>query len=154
MKKLFFIFLSILTFTGYSQSDSCLSIYGSIGISVGNINPNDPMLNSPEKVSYPSLEIGITKQSVNVGAIVGLTDFRLNTPILYYELKASLSIPVKECYIYPLFGVGAYAEKKFVHFIEYGGGFSYMPKKIGYYVQYSNWANSNYISLGITYLIK
>lgn len=157
MKKIITLILVSIGITAYCQSDSSkssISVYSSIGVSIGNMNTVDSMLNAFGKISYPSAEIGITKKSVSVGAILGLTDMQFKNPTAYYELKVSISKPIGECYGYGLFGIGAYATKDFSNFIEYGAGFGYMPKKWGYFVQYSNWAGSDYISVGFNYLLR
>lgn len=139
----------------FAQADSTkvkTSFYTSIGFSIGHVDPSNPAIDNFNKSSYPSVEFGFTRRSVGLGIVFGTENMLTSSGSRgYYELKTSLSKPVGECSAYALFGVGSYFEKSFSPFIEYGAGFSYMPNKIGYFVQYSNWATTNYISAGFTY---
>ncbi len=90
-------------------------------------------------------------KNLSLGAVFGCENFFVTSSSRkFYELKTSISKPVGKLSVYALFGAGAYFENSFNPFIEYGAGFSYMPNKIGYFVQYSNWARINYVSLGFT----
>ncbi len=126
--------------------------YFSTGISLGNVQPGNPELDDFSKASYPSLELGILMDDqLSLGLATGCENFFVSgNSRIFYELKASYSIPFKKYNAYAVFGTGAYFESKFNNFIEYGAGISYMPKRLGYFVQFSNWAGSNYLSLGGT----
>lgn len=162
MKKLFYlVFLLCATTQLFAQSpaDSAktstkikLRPYVSAGVSIGNVNPNDPNIDMFEKASYPSVELGVMGQNVSLGAVFGCENFFVSPASRgFYELKTSVFKSFGNITPYGLFGVGAYFEKDFNNFIEYGAGFSYMPNKVGYFVQYSNWATTNYVSCGLTY---
>jgi hypothetical protein len=126
--------------------------YVAMGVSIGNVNPNNPNGDNFSKSSYPSLEVGVMGKNIGIGAVIGAENFfAASTTQLFYEMKTSISKPFGKLSPYALFGVGAYVENSFDNFIEYGAGFSYMPNKLGYFVQYSNWANTNYVSLGFLY---
>lgn len=157
MKKTISLLIVILISIGsFAQADSSkaktkTSFYSSIGVSIGHVDPSDANIDNFNKASYPSLEIGMTRKSVSLGAVVGCENmFTSSTSRGFYELKTSISRPIGECSIYGLFGVGAYMESSFNNFLEYGAGFCYMPGKVGYFVQYSNWARTNYVSVGAT----
>lgn len=155
MKKIISLFaVMCITTMLFAQADSIktkTSFYSSIGLSIGHVDPSDAAIDNFNKASYPSLEIGLTRKSVSLGAIFGYENMLVTSDSrIFYELKTSVSRPIGECSAYALFGVGAYFENSFNNFIEYGGGFSYMPGKIGYFVQYSNWSRTNYISAGVT----
>ncbi len=158
MKKIITLLaVTLFTVSSFAQADSSIisktktSFYSSIGVSIGHVDPSDANIDNFSKASYPSLEIGMTRKSVSLGAIVGCENFLTSsTSRGFYELKTSISRPIGECSIYGLFGVGAYMESSFNNFLEYGAGFSYMPGKVGYFVQYSNWARTNYVSVGAT----
>jgi hypothetical protein len=77
----------------------------------------------------------------------GCSSFEWNRAVLFCF---NLAINFFLFSIKSLFGIGAYFESSFNNFIEYGAGFCYMPSKFGYFVQYSNWARTNYVSVGIT----
>lgn len=123
--------------------------YFSMGVSIGNVDQSNSNSDNFSKSSYPSIEAGIMSNNVSLGAILGVENFYVaSTSRHFYELKTSLSKSFGNISPYALFGAGAYFENNFSPFIEYGAGFSYMPNKIGYFVQYSNWARTNYISIG------
>ncbi len=125
--------------------------YVSIGLSISHVDPNDKNINSFDKASFPSIEAGIMGENISLGAVFGYESFVTSNARKFYELKTSVSKSLGKCSVYGLLGAGAYFEKTFNPFIEYGGGFSYMPNKLGYYVQYSNWARTNYVSVGGMY---
>lgn len=160
MKKIVSLF-AILLFTAsvFAQTDSSTchkkctaNFYASAGISIGHVDPSDPAIDNFNKASYPSLEIGICRNNVSFGAVFGYENLFVSSATRgFYELKTSICKPVGNCNAYALFGVGAYFESGFNNFLEYGGGFSYAPTKLGYFVQYSNWARTNYVSTGLTY---
>jgi len=155
MKKLILLLAAFLI-SGYSfsQSDSTkfkVKPYASIGLSIGHVDANDKSINTFNKASYPSIEVGVTGRNISLGAIVGYENLLATSDTrLFYELKTAISKSLGKASVYALFGVGAYGEAGFHNFIEYGGGFCYMPKSFGYFVQYSNWARSNYVSVGVT----
>lgn len=156
MKKIItLIAICLLTVNSFSQSDSSktkTSYYAALGISVGHVDPNDANIDNFNKASFPSLEIGLMRKNISLGAIVGTENvFASSTTRGFYELKTAVYQPIGACSGYLLFGVGAYMENKFNNFIEYGVGVTYCPKKLGYFVQYSNWARTNYVSLGLSY---
>lgn len=138
-----------------SQTDSSktkTTAYAAVGISIGHSDPSDVNIDNFNKASYPSLEIGLMRKNISLGAIVGAENiFAASTTRGFYELKTAVYHPIGACSGYLLFGVGAYMEDKFNNFIEYGAGISYCPKKFGYFVQYSNWARTNYVSVGLSY---
>lgn len=138
-----------------SQTDSTkskTSYYASIGMSIGHVDPNDANIDNFNKASFPSLEIGLMRKNISLGAVVGTENvFASSTTRGFYELKTAVYQPIGACSGYVLFGAGAYMENGFNNFIEYGAGVSYCPKKFGYFVQYSNWARTNYVSVGLSY---
>jgi hypothetical protein len=158
MKKIFTVAIAMLIMaTSFGQTDSTkktkTTAYASLGISIGNVNVNDAGTNKFSKASFPSVEIGVMRKNISIGAAFGYENLLATSETRgFYELKTSAyHVIVGDCSGYILFGVGAYFEKSFHSFIEYGFGFSYAPKKLGYFVQYSNWANANYVSVGLSY---
>lgn len=107
--------------------------------------------------SYPSIESGITVKNVSFGAVFGRSSLDFSTKDLvgnyFWELKTAISTPTEffNGYgVYGLLGYGGYFDgSRF--FIEYGAGMSYGPNKIGYFAQWSNWDNYNYVSIGLSY---
>lgn len=151
---LFIVFNLSMSFAQITDSKTKLRPYASISISIGHVDPTNESIDNFNKASYPSFEMGIMGENLSLGAIVGCENFFVNsTSRGFYELKTSLSKSLGKFGIYGLMGVGAYFEKGFNNFIEYGAGFSYMPNKLGCFVQFSNWSRTNYISTGITYAL-
>ena len=156
MKKILsLVAVLMITSSLFSQVDSLktkTTIYASAGFSVSHMDLNDESINRFDKVSYPSIEIGFSRKSLSLGAVFGSENsFASPSTRIYYELKTAIYQPIGECSGYLLFGAGSYFESESTSFIEYGIGFVYVPKKLGYFVQYSNWARTNYISAGLTY---
>jgi hypothetical protein len=155
MKKIITLLAVVLITTNlFAQADSTktkIKPYASIGISIGHVDPSDANIDNFHKASYPSIELGVMGDNLSLGAVVGCENmFVTSSSRGFYELKTAISKPIGKCSAYALFGVGAYMESKFNNFLEYGAGFSYMPGKLGYFVQYSNWARTNYVSAGLT----
>lgn len=154
MKKLLvFVSVILISASSFAQTDSTkTNFYASAGISIGHVDANDESINSFNKASYPSLEIGLMRKNVSLGAVFGFENILVSSSSRkFYELKTAISYPIGNYSGYALFGVGAYFENDFNNFIEYGAGFSYAPSKLGYFIQYSNWARTNYISVGLSY---
>jgi len=155
MKKIITLALIVLSFGAFSQIDSTktkTSYYASVGLSIGHVDPNDQNIDNFNKASYPSVEVGFMRKNVSLGAVFGVENIFVSSNTRgFYELKTSISKPIGDFSGYALFGVGAYMESGFNNFIEYGAGFSYAPGKIGYFVQYSNWARTNYVSTGLIF---
>ncbi len=148
MYKILLFFITIFSFQIFAQTDSTSSKikkYFAAGLSIGNTDP----INNFNYASFPSIEGGIMGKYVSLGAIFGKENMFANKDSrFFYELKSTFFIPFHSFSPYIVFGTGAYFENKFNNFIEFGAGFSYMPNKLGYFVQYSNWAKSNYITVG------
>lgn len=157
MNKIFFFFLLIsLQIKCQTLNTDSTKIkvkpYVSVGISIGNVDQSNSNSDNFSKSSYPSFEVGVMGKNLSLGAIIGAENFLVTSSTRsFYELKTSISKSFGKISPYALFGAGAYIENSFNPFIEYGAGFSYMPNKLGYFVQYSNWARTNYVSVGFTY---
>ena len=154
-KTIMAIAICLMATTAFSQSDSTktkTTAYMSAGISVGHVDQSDQNIDNFHKASYPSFEVGLMRKNISLGAIVGCENMFVSSSSRgFYELKTAVYQPIGACSGYLLFGVGAYMENKFNNFIEYGVGVTYCPKKFGYFVQYSNWARTNYVSVGLSY---
>lgn len=136
--------------TATEESKAKPVFYFASGLSIGNVNKSDPDLNQFDKVSFPSLEGGVAGKHLSYGLVIGCENlFASSSSRTFYEAKASLSTSLADFNPYALFGIGAYIEDDFNSFIEYGFGFSYTLKPFGYFVQYSNWANSDYVTIGV-----
>ena len=159
MKKIFRLLLLLIVsnFSAVTTSDAQttpakLRPYLSTGISIGNVDASNPGTDNFNKASYPSIEGGIMGKTVGLGLVIGCENFFVTKDSrLFYELKTSVSVPIDVFSGYALFGAGAFFEKDFNNFIEYGLGFSYMPENLGYFVQYSNWATTDFVTIGATY---
>lgn len=155
MKKIMIALCAFAALSATAQTDSTktkLKPYASACVSIGHDDPNDPAIDNFNKASYPSVELGLSGENVSLGAVFGFENFLVTSDTRpFYELKTSVSKPIGKASIYALFGVGAYVETGFNNFIEYGAGFSYMPGRVGYFVQYSKWARTDYVSTGLTF---
>lgn len=158
MKKLTTIVMAmmVITMTSFAQSDSTkkstgchLSKYVSVGISVTNSNDF-------KTSSYTGIEFGVMKDNLCLGAVfgrgslAGLGAGNDNIQNYFYEIKPSACFPIGILTGNVLFGWGGYIDTP-NHFIEYGVGIAYCKGKMGYGVNYSNSAGTNYISPGITF---
>lgn len=159
MKKIFYLML-LISFSSQiigqtTKADSTktkLRPYVSVGISIGNVDQSNSNSDNFNKSSYPAVEAGVMGKNLSLGAVLGCENFFVTSSSRkFYELKTSISKPIGKISAYALFGVGAFFENSFNPFIEYGAGFCYMPNKLGYFVQYSNWARTNYVSVGLTF---
>ena len=156
MKKILILgmlFISTLICAQESTNDSKIGYYGAVGLSIGNSEGSDF-----QSTSYPSIEGGITKDNITLGLAVGrssLADFGTelkgsNIENYWYEVKTTVSQPIGKTNGYLVFGLGNYINTSQV-FIEYGVGVSYMPKKLGYFIQASNWDGLWYNSVGVSF---
>ena len=135
-----------------SKEVSKVGYYGALSLSVGNSSGSDF-----KHTSYPSVEAGITKDNMTLGLAVGRSnladfgkEFTDNLSSYWYEAKTTVSQPIGKTNGYLVLGLGNYVNTSQV-FIEYGVGVSYMPKKVGYFVQASNWDGLWYNSLGVSF---
>lgn len=164
MKKIILLLSLMLTSTIFAQEATTetpkVSYYTSVGVSIPNLNStsvengNTVTTNSQfTDVAYPSLEFGVTKGNLSLGAIVGRGSLNFSEDAIrnyYYELKSAVSQPVGNANVYALFGVGNYVDQNHI-FVEYGAGLAYSPSKLGYFVQASNWDGIWYVTPGLTY---
>lgn len=162
MKKLI-LMITMFAFTGIANAQSTMDgealvpdngveFYIAAGLSLGNSTD----LTFGES-SYASLEFGLMKGNWALGLVVGRgnNDFRVQDDITNYcwEIKNAVYFPIgdSDMDFYALFGVGNYVATPTI-FIEYGGGFSYMPTDhIGLFMQASNWDNGWYVTQGLSY---
>lgn len=138
--------------TSIATAKTHVKKYISGGISIGNVNPSNPGSNTFSKASYASIEGGIVWKNATLGLVLGPENFfATSSTRMCYELKTTYSVPIEQFSVYGLFGTGAYFEKKFNNYIEYGAGVAYSPNSFSYFVQYSNWASCNYVSTGVAF---
>jgi hypothetical protein len=106
--------------------------------------------------SYSSLEFGLVCHDVAAAFVFGRGNldgvFRSDDVLsnYFYEFKVSPSFPIGKIYGNIILGYGGYFNANH-NFIEYGVGVSYMHKKIGYGVSFSNWDGVDYISPSISF---
>lgn len=97
MKKitsLFAVLLIVLT-NAFAQTDSVKTkLYTAIGISIGHVDPSDASIDNFNKASYPSLEIGLSRKNLSLGAVFGFENLLVSSQTRgFYELKTSISQP-------------------------------------------------------------
>jgi hypothetical protein len=165
MKKFVLIVITMFAFIGASNAQYDVSnmdttttepvvidFYVAGGLSIGNSGGS-----TFSATSYPSLEFGLMRGNWALGLVAGRgsNDFSSKDYInnYWWSIKNAVYFPVgnSDMDFYALFAVGNYMSTKTV-FIEYGGGFSYMPTDhLGLFIQASNWEKNWYITPGISY---
>jgi hypothetical protein len=166
MKKLFYVLFAFiaLTVTAQAQTDSTkvkTTKYVSVGLSI-NPTTND----SFEYSSYPSVEVGITRNDVSYGVVFGrgslkgLADSQDNFANYFYEFKVSPSVSLGFVNANLILGVGGYINGGGQNpengdtnssFVEYGFGFSKSYGNLSYGLSYSNWDGMNYVTPSVSY---
>jgi len=172
MKKLFYVLFAFiaLTISAQAQTDSTkvkTIKYISVGLSI-NPTTND----SFEYSSYPSVEVGITRNDVSYGVVFGrgslkgLGESQDNFTNYFYEFKMSPSVSLGFVNANLILGVGGYINGGGQNtgpdvdvedidtnssFIEYGFGFSKSYGNVSYGLSYSNWDGTNYVTPSVSY---
>lgn len=153
MKTLFIALLSLCSFVAKSQSTqvgerpstvtvvSPLNLYFGTGVSIGNGE-------NFKSGSYPSVEIGISKNFYSVGLVLGKSSFEKGSS-QFWEIKSAVNKSLGSFNGYLLYGVGSYFGTDKV-FIEYGAGVSFPTRPFDLFLQASNWDRGNYVSFGIS----
>ena len=131
-----------------------LNPYVSVGLSMTSTN-------TFSAGSFPTVEAGVTGKNVSEGLSVGranLLGIGEKKEIIgsyFFEERTVVSRNFtpdnKQLSYFIMFGAGSYGDFKHI-FIEYGGGFSYSIGKFSYFVQATNWDNTNYITPGLFYV--
>lgn len=178
MKKILvlaILFISVTTFGQKRTAGAALSTqvdttsvtkskkyvpYVAVGLSISSGNTYDMNDNaySFEDSSFPSVEVGVTRENLSVGAVFGrgnLTNLGQKTDEIsnyYWELKVVPSFPLGVVNVNLLFGGGSYFNgKNGSTFIEYGTGITYSRGDFSYGVTYSNWDGIDYITPSLSY---
>jgi len=139
MKRIIILLLTIPVI-GFSQKQPLVP-YLSLSTSIGSFKDFN-------QSSYPSMEVGLSKNNYSYGVIYGRSSFEKNSPS-FYELKTSYSFMISKLQSYILLGGGSYFDSNY--FYEYGFGFNFnLNKSFSVFTQLSNWDRSNYLSFGIT----
>jgi len=158
MKKvlLFAILLvSTLTFAQSTQDggfveglESPITPYIAAGLSMSNGNDF-------QTTSYPSLEVGIMIENWSIGGVLGRNNLVSTSPEVienyWWEVKTAFSHSLDFVSIYGLLGVGAYIDRDYGMFIEYGVGASKEFGNFGMFAQASSWDGTWYVTPGFSY---
>lgn len=152
MKKLLIFILAVSNLSMFAQKkDSTKTpIYHYVSVGLSMTNNNDFKASS-----YPSIEIGMVKDNIALGAVIGrgalkgLGSSDDSFDNYFYEGKISGYYPMGSLSGVFILGYGGYFNTAH-NFIEYGVGMSYSVNKLSYGVTYSNWDGSNYITPAIT----
>lgn len=158
------------------KTDSKWSKYVAIGLSMssGNSYDTNDNIKTFKESSYPSIELGVSRENISFGAVLGRgnlkglfasqytdkdntrdgehyqTSDRLSN--YYWEVKAVPSFPLGAVSANLIFGIGSYmTQAKGSMFIEYGSGIAYTSGKITYGLSYSNWDGMDYITPSLSY---
>jgi hypothetical protein len=149
MKKILVMVMMLMTTLTFSQ-DSTISVspYISAGLSMSN---GDDFKTS----SYPSVEAGIMVENISIGGVFGRNNLLSTSPETidnyWWEVKTAVSYPIGLVSIYGLFGVGAYIDREYGMFVEYGLGASKEFNNLGIFVQASSWDGIWYVTPGLLY---
>lgn len=166
MKKLFFTLIALiaLTVTAQAQTDSTkvkTTKYVSVGLSI-NPTTNDTF----EYSSYPSVEVGITRNDVSYGVLFGrgslkgLGDSVDTFSNYFYEFKVSPSVSLGYVNANLILGIGGYINSGGQNstngdtdssFVEYGFGLSKSYGNLSYGLSYSNWDGLDYVTPSLSY---
>lgn len=158
MKKLFLVLFAFfaLTVTAQEQTTtpttSSYTPYVSVGLSMSNSNGV-----SFNESSYPSVELGVTRNNVSVGVVLGRGQLRgigEDTDVLseyFYEFKVSPSFNLGTVSGNVILGVGSYFDTSNAMFIEYGLGVSKSYGNLGVGLSYTNWNGTDYVTPSLTF---
>ena len=145
------LLVSSCSLMAQEEKESTYRAYGSVGVSIAN-NNDDTFQNN----SYPSVEVGLMKENVSFGLVVGRSNLNFNQDAIsnyWYEAKFMPSASMNSVDIYGILGIGNYINTN-RYFIEYGAGFSgKLTNHLNYYVQASNWDGIYYVTPGILFLL-
>lgn len=160
MKKFILIAMTLFAFTSVTNAQDTTSVVEKSGVDfylAGCLSIGNSGNSTFAATSYPSLEFGFMKGNWALGLVAGRgsNDFSTKDHISNYwwSIKNAVYFPVgkSDMDFYALFAVGNYMSTKTV-FIEYGGGFSYMPTDhLGLFIQASNWDGLWYVTPGLSY---
>jgi hypothetical protein len=150
-----------------SVSKSKYVPYVSVGLSISSGNSYETNANTYafNESSYPSLEVGVTRQNLSVGVVFGrgaLKGLGSSTDRIgnyYWEVKAVPSFSLGVVNASLIFGAGSYLARTAnadgshtdTTFIEYGTGISYSKGNYSYGLAYSNWDGIDYITPSVSY---
>lgn len=148
--KIFSLLLLVsCSLSAQETKENTYGAYGSVGVSIGNSNED-----TFQNTSYPSVEVGVTKENLSLGLAFGKSSFDFKNKSLnsyWYEIKFVPSTPMGSVDIYGIFGVGNYLDTN-RYFIEYGGGVTgKLTNHLNYFVQASSWDGFWYVTPGVTF---
>lgn len=155
MKKIILVLVALIGFTASAQTDSTkvkTSKYVAVGLSMANANGQ-----SFDVASYPSVEFGVTRNSISYALVLGRGQLRglgQSGDVLsdyYWEVKVSPSFDLGVVSVNPLLGGGSMFDTDKATFIEYGVGISKTYGKFTYGMTYSNWAGTDYVTPSVSY---
>jgi hypothetical protein len=155
MKKLFYVLIAFiaLTVTAQGQTDSTkvkTTKYVSVGLSMSNFDETF------SDNSYPSVEVGFTKNDISYGVVLGraslrdLGSFSDNIQNYFYEIKISPSTSLGYLNGNLILGLGGYINQGNRHFVEYGAGLSKTFGNVSYGLSYSNWDGVDYVTPSVS----
>jgi hypothetical protein len=111
--------------------------------------------NDFKATSYPSVEAGIMIENWSLGGVFGRNNLLSPSPEVienyWWEVKTGLSYSVGIVSIYGVLGIGAYIDRDYGMFVEYGGGISKEFGNFGVFAQATSWDGTWYVTPGISY---
>ena len=124
-----------------TEEGPSLSYYAAAGLSMSN-----NQLGDFKGTSYPSVELGVMVENVAVGLVGGFSS--LEDYSLWGEIKTAIYFPLGAVDGYAVMGYGTYFNSP-ATFIEYGGGISYAPDNVGFFLQTTKWDGIWYLTPGL-----
>jgi hypothetical protein len=166
MKKTLLLVLALISFGAFAQTEKdstkvTTTKYVAVGLSM-SLTSNESFAYS----SYPSVEVGITRNDVSYGVVFGRgslkgfaeSDDRLSN--YFYEFKVSPSVSLGYVNANIILGIGGYINSGGQDpalgdtnstFVEYGFGLSKSFGNLSYGLSYSNWDGLDYVTPSVSY---
>jgi hypothetical protein len=153
MKKLFLVLFAFIALTVNAQEQKTTPTttkYVSFGLSVSNFNETF------SDNSYPSIEVGVTRNDVSYGLVFGRASLRglgeSNDTLsnYFYEVKVTPSVSLGYLNANLILGVGGYINQN-RSFVEYGGGLSKTFGNTTYGLSYTNWDGVDYLTPSVSF---
>ena len=163
MKKLILVLVAVLglTWSAQAQTETVetptkTSMYVGVGLSMSNSTAGETFTTT----SYPSLEVGVTRNDVSYGVVLGRGSLDKMSPFndkedglsnYFWELKVSPSFNLGQVNGNLILGAGSYFASNNAYFIEYGIGVSKSYGNLTYGVSYTNWDGVDYVTPSVSF---
>jgi hypothetical protein len=153
MRKLFLLLFAFtaLSLTAQEQTTcSQNSMYVGFGFSMASVS------NFEYGTSFPSVEVGFTRNDVSYGVAFGRASLKglgNSEDVLqnyFYELKVVPSLPLGPVNANLILGMGGYIDSQ-DFFVEYGFGLSKSFGNVSIGLSYTNWDRQDYVTPSVSF---